>query len=365
MPEVPAEGDVGGDDSWGGFGMSAKDKKKAKKGGKAGQTPLEEPAIVVVPEPVAEPQAAVMDDFGFGASKKDKKKKGKSAFDDFEEKVIDVPPPPPPASIEEPPPIEDPYGFPTAGSKKKKGSKKSAFDDIAPPTPAVPDPIVEEKAGGDDWLGGWGGKSGAYDSPAGGSNFMQPDAVVEPKVDDPWSTGTRKKGARKDTAKGIVEVVDPSPGASILLPESIQDKSAEEEPSWSAFGAVGKKDKKKAGKKGIVDPEPAFPPPPPVQGFDDLSLDTAPALVDFNETPADDFTSASSKKSKLKKGAKGVVEPPTDTKLSKTKSRDKYSPDDIIDIVDEGPAPPLPTLPVEPVAESPHEEKKASKWGLW
>ncbi|KAK1066632.1 hypothetical protein LTR74_007002 [Friedmanniomyces endolithicus] len=365
MPEVPAEGDVGGDDSWGGFGMSAKDKKKAKKGGKAGQTPLEEPAIVVVPEPVAEPQAAVMDDFGFGASKKDKRKKGKSAFDDFEEKVIDVPPPPPPASIEEPPPIEDPYGFPTAGSKKKKGSKKSAFDDIAPPTPAVPDPIVEEKAGGDDWLGGWGGKSGAYDSPAGGSNFMQPDAVVEPKVDDPWSTGTRKKGARKDTAKGIVEVVDPSPGASILLPESIQDKSAEEEPSWSAFGAVGKKDKKKAGKKGIVDPEPAFPPPPPVQGFDDLSLDTAPALVDFNETPADDFTSASSKKSKLKKGAKGVVEPPTDTKLSKTKSRDKYSPDGIIDIVDEGPAPPLPTLPVEPIAESPHEEKKASKWGLW
>ncbi|TKA80427.1 hypothetical protein B0A55_03398 [Friedmanniomyces simplex] len=343
------------DSSFGGFGMSAKDRKKAKKGGKVAQTPVEEPAVVVVPEPVAEPQATPMDDFAsLSVGKKDKRKK-KGAFDDWpapvEEKVVDVPPPPPPAPLEDPPPVEDSWGgFSAASSKKKKGGKRGALDDVAPPTPAVPDPIVEEKAGGDDWFGGWGGKTATDDPPADESNFLQPDAIVEPKVDEIWTTGTKKKGLKKDKVKGIVEVVDPSPGTSILLPESIQEKSAEEETSW----------------KGVMEAELPPAPPPPGQGLDDLNFDTtgAAALVDVNETPADDFI-PSSKKSKLKKGAKGVVEPPIDTKLSKTKSREsKYSPDDIVDIIDEAPTPPLPPPPPEPVVESPREEKKASKWGV-
>ncbi|KAK3088927.1 hypothetical protein LTR53_019921, partial [Teratosphaeriaceae sp. CCFEE 6253] len=117
------------------------------------------------------------------------------------------------------------------------------------------------------------------------ANFLQPEAVVEPKVDDLWTTGTKKKGA-KGKSKGIVEVVDPSPDVPILQPESVQDKSAEEE-SWSAFGAVGKKDKKKGAKKGLVEDLPP-PPPPPDDGFDDLKFDTQVALVDVNETPIDD-----------------------------------------------------------------------------
>ena len=88
-------------------------------------------------------------------------------------------------------------------------------------------------------------------------DFLEPAAVDEPKADDDWmggwSTGTKKKASKKDKTKGIVEVVDPSPGASVLLPESVQEKSAEEDP-WSSFGNVGKKEKKKGKKKVCFEP---------------------------------------------------------------------------------------------------------------
>lgn len=69
-----------------------------------------------------------------------------------------------------------------------------------------------------------------------------------------WSTGTKKKGSKKDKAKDIVEVNELTPDAALLQPESIMEKSTtEDDPSWSSWGNVGKKDKKK-GKKGLIDP---------------------------------------------------------------------------------------------------------------
>lgn len=73
---------------------------------------------------------------------------------------------------------------------------------------------------------------------------LQPDGVDEPKANDDWlnswTTGTKKKAGKKDKIKGIVEVSDPPSGASLLQPDSVQEKSAEEDP-WSSMGNVGKK----------------------------------------------------------------------------------------------------------------------------
>ncbi|KAK5717940.1 hypothetical protein LTR15_008783 [Elasticomyces elasticus] len=362
-PEAPAEPEPPAEDSWGGFGMSAKDKKKLKKG-KAAPTPVEEPEVVVVPEPEPEPAAPPADDFSsfLPTSKKDKKKK-KGAFEEWpapvEEKIIDVPPPPPPAPIEEPPPpVEDTWGT-TSTKKSKKGAKKNPFDEVASPAPT---PAAEKPAGGEDWFGGWGGKDGKDDAPADENNFMQPEAVVEPIVDSMWTTGTKAKGSKKSKSKGIVEVVDDTPAVEVLQPESVQDK-AEEDQGWSAFGTVGKKDKKKGAKKDLWD---APAPAEPEQPLDDFNLDTTstPALVDFNEAPADDPWASITpvgKKGKLKKGAK--AETPVDTKLTKTKSGEsKEAANDFLDMIDEPPAlPSPPPPPPEPVVEA---KPAKSGWGV-
>ena len=405
----------GGDDMWGGFGMSAKDKKKAKKAGKGGFA-TEEPAVVVVPEPEpehapADPEPAPADDLwgGFGTSAKDKKKAKKagktSAFEP--EPVVVVPEPAAPESQSAA--TDDFGGWGAASSKKDKKSKKSTFGswaetaedpiiEVPPPPPAVPEPEPEPEpvAESNDWSFGWGGASSKKGAKAKKGktepepiapppppsppkdDWLTPAAVDEPKADDDpwsastWSTGKKAKaGSKKDKAKGITEVsAEPSPGASMLEPESVQEKSAEDDPysSWT----TGKKDKKKVGKKGaLVEDAPPPAPTPPEQAM------VEPALVDIGEPPADDpwsFT-ATSKSKKDKKGAKSSLsrgnsafEVPTvdDNKLSKTKSKDskgsKESPDDILEIVDEAPP-----LPEEPKPKSPKEEKstKSAGWGLF
>lgn len=56
-----------------------------------------------------------------------------------------------------------------------------------------------------------------------------------------WTTGTKKKDKKGTKSKGITDVVE-SPAAVVVLPEAVQEKSPEDE--WSAWGNVGKKDKK-------------------------------------------------------------------------------------------------------------------------
>ncbi|EMD01027.1 hypothetical protein BAUCODRAFT_144604 [Baudoinia panamericana UAMH 10762] len=383
LPEAdkPAEDDI--------WPASAKDRKKAKKAGKGAQLdekPLDEPAVVVVPEPAAD-TAEGDDGFGWGAPKKDKKKKkGASTFDwgaEPEETIVDVPPPPPPpVAVVEEPAADDIWSFGTKKDKKK--GKKAAAEPVVeappppPPPPAVPDDDAEENAAEEDWFGGFGtsksGKKTKSKDPVNTeeSNVLQPEAVDEPKADDDWmnsswTTGTKKKSSKKDKSKGIVEVIDPSPGVSVVLPESVQDKSAEEDPSWSSFGAVGKKEKRKGGKKGLAE-EITAPAAPtlPDQGMDDLGgeIAAAPALLEFESTPVDDpWAKISSKmEKKSKKSARSYA---FDDKPSNTKVEDlQDAPADIVDVVDEPAVIPGP----DPVIESKDIKKptKSSGWGgLW
>ena len=119
-------------------------------------------------------------------------------------------------------------------------------------SPPPPEPVKEETPA-DDWFGGWGtgkkdskkDKKKAIEFPGFGDSTadadkeeLQPAAVDEPKGDDDWSTGTKKKDKKKDSkSKGIIEVTDASPDASVLLPESVQ------EDPWASW-TTGKKTKK-------------------------------------------------------------------------------------------------------------------------
>ena len=200
-----------------------------------------------------------------------------------------------------------------------------------------------------------------------------PAIVDEPKQDDDWmnswSTGTKKKD-KKSKGKGFTEITtEPSTDASMMQPESIQEKSAEENDPWSMFGTVGKKSKaSKAGKKGgVMEMPPA--PTPPDQGLDDPQPDNA--LLDFDDGGAADdswggFGTAAKKSSKadskLKKGSTAK----DDLKLGKTKSKDskdsKSKEEEIPPVVEE-------PVVEEPKPASPKEEKKSksSGWGssLW
>ena len=407
--------------------MSAKDKKKAKKGAKAGwDEPAvpEEPMVVVVPEPPpAEQESAATDAFdtwGAPAAKKAAKKGKKgavaSSFDwgaPEEVPAIEVPPPPPPPPAEpepeimastwaepvkkgkkgkkgvepvvevpfvpepEPEPLPTPaveepeqdfgassWAAPTKKGKKGKKGAEPTFDAPAVPEPEpFASPPAAAPAGGDDWFGSWGGKPAGKtaadpmqtNDPYADNGFLEPAAVTEPKLEDEWATGTKKKSSKRDKSKAIVEVIEPTPAAVEVLPESIQDTSTGND-EWSSFGAVGKKAKK--GSKLTKDT------PAPVSAFDDFAIDVPPpppALVDIGDTspPADDgfgFGAVSTgKKSKTSKKGVSKVE---ETKLSKSKSKDskEESPDDIVSIEE-------PFVPEPAFGEPPKEDKKAKGWG--
>ena len=287
-----------------------KDKKKAKKTAKAGgKEEIKEDPIVVVPEPP--PTSAIMDEFdGWGAGKKDKKTKKKSTFDWGAEPdpIADLPPPPPPP----PPPVvetDDWMGAGWADTTKKKDKKSKKGVAIEEISPVVPDPVVEKPAEEDWGFGnGWGaakkdatkdvvkdkktkkskfdieaspppepiveekkdedwfsnmGTAAKKDKKTTKKGKLEPDPPIvedmpmfeEPKVDDDdwmgtWTTGKKAKDKKTTTkTKGITEIVEASPGNSGLLPDSVQEKSIEED-TWGTWGNVGKKEKKKVGKKG-------------------------------------------------------------------------------------------------------------------
>lgn len=347
---------------------------------------MEEPvADVVLVEP-ASATADVIDSWGsIGTAKKEKKgKKASTGFDwgSLEDPVPDVPPPPPaaPAPDAETDFFGDTWNAAGSGKKKDKKTKKTGIEEVPPPPPPAPEPAPAADMAGEDWFGGWNKKdakkAGKVDTLVTDQDYLMPQSIDEPKAggDDDWAssswkTGTKAKGSKKDKdkAKGITEVVEPSPIGSVLQPESVQEKSTEEDP-WSNW-STGKKTKTKIGRKSLLDPAPPPAPTPPDQGLSDLGENTngTSALLDL-DAPADDpwaFQSkkTSSKDSKTKKGSK--VE---DTKLAKTtskSSKESKAADDFFAIVDEE------TLPVEESKpESPKEEKKpssksTSSWGLF
>ncbi|KAF2211418.1 hypothetical protein CERZMDRAFT_106400 [Cercospora zeae-maydis SCOH1-5] len=382
--KAPTEEKAAEDDAWSGF-TTAKDKKSKKKKGLLAPEATTEPEA---PQPVLEPAPTEVDPWAtFTTGKKDQKSKlKKGALPDPEPTVV-VPEPAPEPEIQpvaEKAADEDAWsGFTSA--KEKKGKKKSSRMPDAPPTTfdwseepmvEVPAPQEATAVGGEDWFGdAWStGKKNKKQLPAAVPEpELQPEAIVEPitAADDDWanawSTGTKKKSSKKtDKSKGIVEVVDPSPGASVLLPESVQEKSAEDDP-WGSAWTTGKRAKTKPKKGAPVEPPPlaALPAPP---GLDGIAADDANAgadLLDMNDPPADDlwsFTATTTKKKQ--KGAKEapIVEAPlskSNTKDSKTSS--KTPPDDILDIVEE-PEPEPPKAEAKPKKE----DKVSSGWGgIW
>ncbi|KXT17853.1 hypothetical protein AC579_5883 [Pseudocercospora musae] len=382
-PEPPKEEKKEEDDLWSPFGMSAKDKKPAKKAGKG---VAKEGAPAPEPEPEPEPivEAPKEEDgfVGWGMSTKKKDQKKKDAFGWSEEPaepaIVEVPPPPEPE-----PPANDWLGGGLADTttKKKKG-KKGVIEEPAPP-PQPHQPVADAPADDADWFSGWGStdkkskKKGATaltaavpDPPV--SEELEPEAVVEPKADEEcmnsWSTGTKKKASRKDKTKGVVEVVDPSPGASVLLPDSVQEKSAEEDP-WSSWTTGTKSKKKGAKRESALDPVPGY-------GDVGLNENAGTGFLDMTEPPAEDpwsfpTTTTSKKDKKAKKGTKAEPEaiaevpiPLTKSKSKDSKSSAKAPVDDILNIVED--------IEPEPEPEPIEEDKKAKKeeksvWGssLW
>ncbi|KAM3418943.1 hypothetical protein BST61_g4901 [Cercospora zeina] len=380
--KAPTEEKAAEEDPWS-SSMSAKDKKKLKKKGVLAPEATTEPEA---PQPVQEPVKTEDDPWAsFTSGKKDKKSKLKKGALPDPEPVVVVPEPKPEPKIQ---PVTEKVAdddswssFTSAKDKKgeKKGSKvpdapPATFDWSEEPIVEVPAPQEATAAGDADWFGdAWSTskKSKKQLTATVPEPELQPEAIVEPTTaaDDDWSnswsTGTKKKSSKKtDKSKGIIEVVDPSPGASVLLPESVQEKSAEDDP-WGSAWTTGKKTKSKV-KKGMAEP----PPPaalPALPGLDYIAADEGNAgadLLDMNDAPADDlwsFTAATTKKKN--KGAKEspIVEAPlskSNTKDSKTSS--KSPADDFLDIVGEAePEPP------KEDAKPTKEDKVSSSWGIW
>nr|POE71428.1 hypothetical protein CFP56_62523 [Quercus suber] len=350
--------------------------KKTKKGKKGAL--VEEPApppVVTEPEPKSTVEDKKEDEDWFGGwgttSAKDKKKKKGG-------KVEPEPSPPPaetapPAATTTEPSIGDDWMTSSATTKKTKKSKKNALEDETPAPPPItepePEPAVVKEADDDDFMSGWGikkdkkkkGKTEIAALPAATSK--EPEALLPAVIDEvkiepeedwmgDWTTGTKKKASKKDKSKGVTEIVDPSPGASVLLPESVQEKAADED-VWGTWGNVGKKEKK----KGVKSPEPD----PPNEKLLEAPPSAEPALVDLAETNNDPWSFASTTTKKGKKDKKG-------TKVEEiAKSKPQADLDDVTEKTKE--AVPEP----EQKIEEPKEEKKSKTssastgWGssLW
>lgn len=384
------------DFSW---GMSAKDKKKAKKAKKGllsdpEPAPVEEPPVPeIVEDPVSEP-APIEDDFSWGMSAKDKKKAKKAAKNStFMEST---PLEDTPVQAEEPKveetalvvaePAEADDWFSGWGTGKKKKSKKTTAADIlpeAPPPPSIAAEPIEEVKEEENWTFGWGqpkkdkkkkGKSSSPGPPepdpvaeVKGDVVMVPESVDEPKaeVDDDfgWGVGTKKKKTgKKDIA---VEVVEPSPDIPVQKPE---------EDAWA--WTTGKKGKK--GKKGSVfdvAPPPVPTPPEPVVENSVPDVVEEP-LVDVSEAskPMEEdvwgFTTKKSKKDKKSKHGKS-----DELELTKTTSSGDNPQDDVAVASPEQPVEPEHEPEPEPQEEESKEDAKKKKkeekksssggWGLF
>ncbi|KAG9678370.1 hypothetical protein KCU99_g1217, partial [Aureobasidium melanogenum] len=408
------------DFSW---GMSAKDKKKAKKAAKkAGNAfefiaepepettilaaePEPEPPIVAAVEepapPAAEPET--VDDFSWGMSAKDKKKAKKaakkSAFD-WSEPDPPAAPDPPPVDEAQPhpdestalaipePPQDDWLGWGTASKKKGKKDAEEITPEVPPPPPAAPKPAVEESSS--SWSFGWGSSS-KKDKKKSKSPEPEPITIPEPVLEDPvvmvpesidepkaeeddwagWATG--KKSKKKGSKNVPVEIVEPVYDVPVQQP----DPAPAEEDAWAGW-SVGKKEKKK-GKKADEIPPPPLPAiePPPVEVIEpEVEVPAPPPEVEapVEQSPADDpwasFSTKKSKKDKKKKGSspeetKPVVEvppPPPEPELEQLvdSQEPKIEPEPIV-VLESPPA-------EEPVKEVKKKEVKTSSgWGssLW
>ena len=148
--------------------------------------------------------------------------------------VPEVPPPPPDPVVEDKPPVDD--FFSSFGKKDKKGKKGSKVVEETAPPPDIPEtlPATIDEPPADDFMSSWttGTKVSPYSihSSSGADQCTQKHLLIDP-------VPLQKKGT-KSKSKGISEIAaEPSPDASIMLPESIQEKSAEEDP-WSSAGLV-------------------------------------------------------------------------------------------------------------------------------
>ena len=135
--------------------------------------------------------------------------------------------------VEDKPPVDD--FFSSFGTKKDKKSKKGKTEEPTPP-PVIPEtlPATIDEPPADDFMSSWttGTKVSLYSihPSSGADRCTQKHLLIDP-------VPLQKKGT-KSKSKGISEIAaEPSPDASIMLPESIQEKSAEEDP-WSSAGLV-------------------------------------------------------------------------------------------------------------------------------
>ncbi|KAI4729295.1 hypothetical protein E4T49_02827 [Aureobasidium sp. EXF-10728] len=402
------------DFSW---GMSAKDKKKAKKAAKKAGNAFEfiaepEPEPTPVPEPETKPpvvevvedpappaaEPEPVDDFSWGMSAKDKKKAKKaakkSAFD-WSEPDPPAAPDPPPAeetptaddstalAIPEPP-QDDWLGWGTASKKKDKKIAEEVPPEVPPPPPAAPKPAVEESSS--SWSFGWGSSSKKDKKKSKSPEpepvpvpepvlekdpvVMIPESIDEPKVEEDdwagWATG--KKSKKKGSKTAPVEIVEPVYDVPVQQP----DPAPAEEDAWTGW-SVGKKEKKKS-KKGDDIPPPPLPAiePPPMEVIESIPPPPPEPEPTVEQAPADDpwasFSTKKSKKDKKKKGSsaeepKPVAEAPPAPP----------EPEQLLD-VQEPEIEPEPIIVIEsPPAEEPVKEvkkkevKTSSGWGssLW
>lgn len=401
------------DFSW---GMSAKDKKKAKKAAKKGGNAFEfiaepEPTPTLAPEPkppvvavieepappATEPEPA--DDFSWGMSAKDKKKAKKAAakknaFDWSEPDPPTAPDPPPvedtpPAPGESTalaipePPQDDWFGWGTADKKKGKKDAEEVPPEVPPPPPAAPKAAVEESSS--SWSFGWGSSSKKdkkkskspepepepEPAPQEDPVIMIPESIDEPKVEEDdwagWATG--KKSKKKGSKVTPVEIVEPVYDVPVQQPDPVPAEDA-----WAGW-SVGKKEKKKSKKGDDIAPPPlpAIEPPPVevVQSTEIPSPLPEPELPVEQAIADDSWASISTKKSKKDKKKKipGVeeVKPVTEVQPPPPK------PEHLVDL-QEPEIGPEPVVVIEsPPAEEPAKEvkkkevKASSGWGssLW
>ncbi|KAH0272164.1 hypothetical protein KCU91_g6863, partial [Aureobasidium melanogenum] len=398
------------DFSW---AMSSKDKKKAKKAAKAAALAAPEPEpepVVVVEEappepeaPPAEPEPAPVDDFSWGMSAKDKKKAKKAAKKSaFDWSEPDPPAAPDPPAVEEaqpnpdestalaiPEPSQDDwFDWGTAGKKKGKKNAEEIPPEVPPPPLAAPKPAVEESSS--SWSFGWGSSS-KKDKKKSKSPEPEPVIVPEPVLKDPvvmvpesidepkaeeddwagWATG--KKSKKKGSKNVPVEIVEPVYDVPVQQP----DPAPAEEDAWAGW-SVGKKEKKKSKKADEIPPPslPAIEPPPVEVVEPEVEVLAPPPELEapVEQPPADDpwasFSTKKSKKDKKKKGSsteetKPVLEvppPPPEPELKQLvdSQEPKVEPEPIV-VLDSSPA----EKPVKEVKKK--EVKTSSGWGssLW
>jgi hypothetical protein len=385
-----------------------KAKKAAEKAAKKGGNPFEfvaepepeptpapapePPVIEVIEEPIppaAEPEP--VDDFAWGMSAKDKKKAKKAAakkstFDWSEPDPPAAPDPPPvenapvlvldeSAALAIPePPQEDWFGWGSAGKKKGKKDVEEVPPEVPPPPPAAPKAVVEESS---SWSFGWGSSSKKDKKKSKSPEpepepvlkedpvVMVPESIDEPKVEeDDWAGwGTGKKSKKKGSKVTPVEIVEPVYDVPVQQPDPVPA----EEDAWSGW-SVGKKEKKKSKKGDDIPPPPlAAIEPPPAKVVEPIEAEPEPPI---DQAPADDpWASISTKKSKKdkKKKSSGVEEsrpevppPPPESEQLVDLQEPEIEPEPIV-VIESPPA-------EEPVKEAKKKEVKTSSgWGssLW